>query len=446
METHEKKWEGLTPEEKREERFKTWLEAPDVIFDSPEAKKGYRERVTRLIKAFKLQEPDRVPVQLPVGYFPLYHSGGSLYKAMYEPDFVRQAYLKYIPEFKDYMDYFTASGINSGRGLEIIDYKLTVWPGHGLAENTSAFQFVENENMKAEEYDTLINNPSDWVMKTFMPRVMGTIAPFKDLPTLVSLLSKPTALITAAAQPSVRTAFQAIIDAGIEEEKIQKVNREINQAALAAGLPLIREAAAAVPFDVLGDYLRGTREIMMDIFRRPQKIHQALEKITELTIERVKVIGNDINTLAVGFPLHKGDDTFMSDKQFETFYWPMLKEIIQEITKEGLIVFLFAEGSYNNRLKQVADLPEGWVIWRFDRTDMFKAKQILGNQCCIVGNVPASLMCTGTPQEVKDYCRKLIETCGKGGGYILAGGASATKTNAANLKAMMAAAKESNIY
>ena len=26
-------------------------------------------------------------------------------------------------------------------------------------------------------------------------------------------------------------------------------------------------------------------------------------------------------------PLHKGDDTFMSDKQFDKFYWPSLQKL-----------------------------------------------------------------------------------------------------------------------
>ena len=33
----------------------------------------------------------------------------------------------------------------------------------------------------------------------------------------------------------------------------------------------------------------------------------------------------------------------------------------------------------------------------FDRTDMFKAKKVLGDNACIAGNVPASLLVTGTP-------------------------------------------------
>jgi broad specificity phosphatase PhoE len=65
----EKPWTDLTPDERREERFKKWL-APEGEFGSPEAGQAYRERVTRLIRAIRLQKPDRVPCILPSGFFP----------------------------------------------------------------------------------------------------------------------------------------------------------------------------------------------------------------------------------------------------------------------------------------------------------------------------------------------------------------------------------------
>ncbi|MFC1864038.1 uroporphyrinogen decarboxylase family protein [Thermodesulfobacteriota bacterium] len=56
------------------------------------------------------------------------------------------------------------------------------------------------------------------------------------------------------------------------------------------------------------------------------------------------------------------------------------------------------------------------------------------------------MLVKGTPVEVKEYCHKLIEDCGKGGGYILAPGASAEKAKPENLHAMMEAAKEYGRY
>ena len=136
----------------------------------------------------------------------------------------------------------------------------------------------------------------------------------------------------------------------------------------------------------------------------------------------------------------------MSQQQFDTFYWPSLKKVMDAFIQEGLLIWLFAEGSYNTRLESINVFPKGAVTWYFDRSDMAAAKRILGDKCCIQGNVPSSMMMTGTPQEVKEYCRKLIEVCGKGGGYILAGGSVAGNPKLENLKAMMEAAKEYGVY
>ena len=136
----------------------------------------------------------------------------------------------------------------------------------------------------------------------------------------------------------------------------------------------------------------------------------------------------------------------MSDARFLKFYWPSLRRFILALIEEGIMVSLFAEGKYNNRLELVKDIPRGWVMWHFDQTDMARAKAILGNIYALTGNVPSSLMCTGTPEQVKEYCRRLIETCAPGGGYILTGGASAAEVKAENLHAMMDAAREYGVY
>jgi uroporphyrinogen-III decarboxylase len=94
----------------------------------------------------------------------------------------------------------------------------------------------------------------------------------------------------------------------------------------------------------------------------------------------------------------------MSQKQFDTFYWPSLKKVMDAFIKEGLIQSMFAEGGYNTRLETVNEFEKGQVTWYFDKTDMAKAKRILGAKCAIQGNVPSSLLVTGTPEDTKEYC------------------------------------------
>ena len=123
-----------------------------------------------------------------------------------------------------------------------------------------------------------------------------------------------------------------------------------------------------------------------------------------------------------------------------------LRKVIIGLVEEGCIPLLFAEGRYNRRLDVIKDLPKGTVLWWFDQTDMARAKEILGDTACISGNVPTSLLCTGTAQAVKDYCRKIIEVCAAGGGFILTGGAAIDRGNPDNLHAMVEAVEEFGRY
>ena len=182
------------------------------------------------------------------------------------------------------------------------------------------------------------------------------------------------------------------------------------------------------------------------MFQRPDKLHEAMARIAPLAIDSAIASANAGDVPVVMMPLHKGADGFMSDKQYATFYWPTFKQVIMALVDEGIQVVLFAEGSYNTRFEYIKELPKGTTAWWFDQTDIARAKKELGDRVCIMGNVPTSLMMTGTPQEVKEHCRKLIEVCGKGGGYVLTGGANIDKGPAENMRAMMAAAREYGVY
>ena len=184
----------------------------------------------------------------------------------------------------------------------------------------------------------------------------------------------------------------------------------------------------------------------MDMHRQPEKLREAMDRLTPLTIKNAVSAVNASGGRSVFMPLHKGDDTHMSTRQFETYYWPSLKKVVLGLIEEGITPLLFAEGSYNNRLEIIKDLPGETVIWQFDRTDMVRAKEVIGGTSCIAGNVPTSLLVTGTATDVKEYCRKLIESCSKGGGFILTGGANLDRGKPENLRALMEAAREYGQY
>jgi uroporphyrinogen-III decarboxylase len=439
MET-EKKWADLTPVEKREQRYQWWL-SPDVKFSSPEAGEKYRERAQRFIDAYRVEKPDRVPVSLPVGNWPAYLAGTDLHTVMYDYDKLQKAWKRFYDEFE------TDSAVSPGmvlpaRAYDRLDYKLYSWPGHGLPKSSTGIQFVEGEYMKEEEYDLLIKDPSDFWMRFYIPRIFGAFESWKFLSPFTSIIEAPGAWFLPYTRPEMQASAQALVDVGKELAAWSQVIAEFNRWVQESGYPVPRMVFAKAPFDTIGDTLRGTKGIIRDLFRRPEKLMEAMDVVADFTIRQTVAAANATGGLIAIFPLHKGSDGFMSQKQFEKFYWPPLKKVVDALVNEGILPELFAEGSYTSRLETVNEFSKGAVSWLFDKTDMALAKKIVGKTCCISGNVPSSLMVTGGPNEVKEYCRKLIEVCAPGGGFILSGGAQVDQGNPDNLRAMMEAAKE----
>jgi uroporphyrinogen-III decarboxylase len=438
-------WAELTPEQKRQWRQNNFINR-DLKFISQQAKADYRIRAQRLVDAYNLKEPDRVPVNLPVADLPYRLYGITAYAAMYDFQKAVAACQEFNAKYAVELEYYATPLVIPAKALDILDYKLYAWPGNGLPSDAPGFQFLEGEYMKPEEYDDLIRDPSDYWLRTYMPRIFGTLASLRFFQPLTNIIEMPTGQIMALGNPQVKTTLRKILEASDVLEQRMQVFGPHAALGPASGFPSPNPGMCKAPFDILGDTLRGTAAIMKDMYRRPDKILAALDKITELFINALLESAKNPDLISVMFPLHKGADGWMSQKQFDTFYFPTLRKLIDALISEGLEVILFAEGSYNTRLDSVNVFPKSSVCWLFDQSDMVRAKKLLGDKCCIQGNVPSSLTVTGSPEDVKEYCRKLIEGCGKGGGYILSAGCTAENPKLDNLRAMLAAAKEYGVY
>jgi uroporphyrinogen-III decarboxylase len=275
---------------------------------------------------------------------------------------------------------------------------------------------------------------------------MGAFKPFAGIPSFSSWQGLPERLMFLLNHPAFGGFIRAMGEAARWQAIFQEVSLETTRQAFAKGFPMFRGGLAVVPFDVFADNLRGTHGIVMDMYRQPQKLHEAMEFVLPELLKNAIAMADATDCPVVMMPLHKGDDTFMSNKQFETFYWPTFRRLLLAMADEGLIPFPVAEGAYNRRLEYIADMPRSAVVWMFDQTDMAAAKKALGNISCICGNVPASLAYTGTAAEMKARCRRLIETCAPGGGFMLSGGTTFDMARPENMKVMMEAAKEYGIY
>ena len=441
----EKQGLEMTWQEKRAEKFKRWLFPPGAKFGTPEAEKKYKARATRMMKAIKMEIPDRVPVHITGGSMVAYNAGFTLQDLLYDYSKIKPAWIKWLQDYEQ--DSNDSPMFFSGKVHEILDYKVNKWPGHGLPDTATLQNFVEKEYMQADEYALLIKAPFAFGLRYFPPRTWGAFEPLANIPSLSSYQGLPQRLMMMCQDPAFQKLFKAIWKASREEAKFQKVAAECSQITLDMGFPPLMGGMMLAPFDTVADMLRGTRGSVLDMYRQPEKLLEALEVITERSLESAVGMVNMARSPVVFVPMHKGDDSFMSVKQFEKFYWPTFRKLLLGCINEGCVPMMVIDGSYNEaRLKIISELPRSSVVWTMEKTDMFTAKRILGNSACIAGNVTAAQLYTQTPQVIKEYCRKLIEVCGEGGGYILSLGSGIDKCNPANLHAIIEAAEEYGYY
>ncbi|MBN2238884.1 MAG: hypothetical protein JW712_03845 [Dehalococcoidales bacterium] len=439
-----KEWAEMTPEEKREVRFKKWLDAEDIEFVSPEAKEKYRERVSRLIKVVKMEKPDRIPLNIAPGAFPAIYRGGTLKEHMYDFSTVRGDFEKFHNEFD--MDFAMAPLAWPGKLFDIIDFKLMQWPGHGVPDDGTFFQYVEGVYMPEEEYDELINCPNDFYLRKILPRISGTMGPLQMLARFNPSFFVPVGFLAPFGMPEFQEMLKKLQEAaGVFFEWAGAVGGTVSMIH-GMGFPTWGSSLSLTAYDMIADFLRGTRGIMADMYRCPDKLLEAIEKFTPMTIELG--LSNEATEPCpiIFIPLHKGADTWMSNKQFEKFYWPCLKKLMMGLYEEGFVPFPLAEATYNNRLEIISDVPKGSVMWWFENVDMKRAKDIVGRQTSIAGGVQTSLLSAGTGQDIKDMVKQLVDDCGKDGGYMMSVSASVEQAKAENLHTLFEAVKEYGNY
>ncbi len=185
------------------------------------------------------------------------------------------------------------------------------------------------------------------------------------------------------------------------------------------GYPFVAGAFLFCAFDWISDFLRGLRGTSKDMYQVPDKLLAAINMITPLTIGGAITMARRTHINGAVIFLHRGSAGFMSEAQFAKFYWPCLKALIMGLIEAGIRPIVYTEGNYTPRLKYFQELPPKKFVMHYQDVDRKMAKKLLGDICCFWGNVPSTIMCTGTSQQVKEDVKELIDIFGDNGGLII---------------------------
>lgn len=408
----------------------------------------FKEREQRLLDAIALKEPDRVPIVPLFAFFNCYYSGITPGQAYSDPEKAISAWRTTIEDFQPDATYsvnFTIYAMDEV--LAGLDFKAMKWPGHGVSEDQS-FQFVEAEYMKADEYDELFKDPGSFFLRKMLPRLAGNLQGLAKLPPLetVALGYVWPSVLPVLTDPDVVRALETLLETSRRQAAWAKTFSTFAAELRDAGFPSIKEQTVLAPYDLVADNLRGTTGAAMDLLLQPENLKRAIRQLAQfmsaIGVSGAKSKGNP----RVFIPLHKGTDKFMSPKQFKEFYWPSLQQLILDLIAADCTPYLLIEGQYNTRLDVIRDVPRGKCIYHFEGTDIFEAKRVLGDTVCLMGNMPNSLLVTGSGDQVREHTKKLIDVCGDGGGYIMSSAALIDHALPKNVEIWMDTTREYGCY
>lgn len=355
----------------------------------------YQERLGRYVAAMEGRTPDRVPIRLSLGEVQAKHAGLSLQEVYYRWDKNIAAATKVISEldfdaFRRPPSLFWAA-MHDGVGTRSVAV-----PGLRMPEDTQ-YQYVEGEYMLPDDYDDFVADPTKWILTTYLPRIHEEFAEPGSYRANIALLKGMAA----------RSMFGQAMREG------ERLWRETY------GMPLATSGTTVAPFDLLGDTLRGMVGIMLDLHRRPDKIVAA----TEMLVPHCIFLGahgrGSCPELPVFMPLHRGAHPFLGPRQWDTYYWPSLKAVIEGMWTQGRRTLFFAEANWTPYLDRIATLPEHSIVFNLDQTDVDEALKTLGGRFCLSGGLPNYLLAYGSPGEVRDACKRLIDQLGSDGGFII---------------------------
>jgi uroporphyrinogen-III decarboxylase len=397
------------------ETMTTWVN-PDLTKSGEQL---FAERNQRVLDAFAMRVPDRIPINVGVSYL-VAEMGGVSHAEMYR-DTALCARLTVEAAKRFGPDNLLGPWHDPRPSLALGD-RMTKWPGYQLPDSSS-YQFDEHEFMKAADYPAFLEDHSDWAIRTYLPRAFSELAGLALLPPLgaslfgyYNIFNMP--VLTA---PPVQQAFAAINNAAAAQVAWIGEQVALNQQLADVGVPPIAWLASIIeaPFDFMSDTLRGMRGIFLDLRQRPDDLLAAEQKVLKFQVELAISTSKALGVPYTFIPLHRGSDGFMSIPQFERFYWPQLKDMILQLVDAGVTPVVYYEGVWDQRLEYLAQLPKGKTVGYFQSSDIFKVKEIAGEVMCIAGGMSNSLLRSGPASAIRELTHELCERAGKGGGFVM---------------------------
>ena len=390
----------------------------------------YQSRLNRYVTALRNGKPDMVPIRPFVAEFTGVHAGYTCQELAHDYHKAFAAARQCAADFD--WDAVVSNMVYVWTGLtQAIGLKYYGIPGIDIPANMG-FQYREPAQQQAfmqpDEYDQLIEDPTGFLLNVWLPRASASVCKKGEAVTEANNLSF---LKGGMAMMEYFSAFSP---------QAARLRAESGTVSAISGI-------FKAPMDIIADKLRGYLGLVEDLFERRDKVIAACEALMPHLCHVARMTADPQRLVPVGYWMHRGCVPFVSFDVFDNIYWATVKPIIEELWADGIQTLFYAEGKWDHHLEAFAKLPERSIVYHVDQGDIFKAHRILGEKFCLSGGLSNVTLGCGSPDDVREQCKKIIDGVARDGGYIM--DASAIVQNDAkveNVRAMTDFTREYGVY
>ncbi len=390
----------------------------------------YQQRLARYVTAMRNEKPDAVPIRPFVAEFTATYTGCTCQDVAHD---YRRAFDAAIRTATDFgWDAVVPNMVYVWTGLtQAAGLRYYAIPGLHIPADT-AFNYMEPSEdeafMKADEYDELIRDPTAFLYNTWLPRVSSEVR----RPGETATYRGHVALVKSAM--AMMQYFQAF------GPQIERLRTEAGAVSAIAGI-------FKAPLDILADKLRGYIGLTLDIASQPAKVRAACEALAPHLCHVGLSTADPAKQVPIGYWMHRTCVPFIHPSTFRDIHWPTVKPVLEEFWKHGHQTLLYAEGRWNHHFDAFRELPERSIVFHCDQDDIFEVHRRLHDRFALSGGIPNVLLSFGKPEEVREFCRRVLREVAEAGGYILdAGAIMQNDTRVENLEVLTETARQEGGY
>jgi uroporphyrinogen-III decarboxylase len=364
----------------------------------------WQERFTRIQKAIRLEPVDRVPVvYMGVAFAPRY-MGMSIAEFCADPDAALEVTLAAMERMGGW------EGCNLPGGGRIAPALTGLWMSHIAQPGVelppdSLWQVQEAEVMTHADYDTILSKGWNAFLMEYLPRVINPQEFFDNINWMMA-----------------------------NGERRWRLYQE-------KGYVIVCDAPAMpnLPFE----YLCGGRsmtQFFFDLYRMPDKVQAVMDVILEETLAGFEALPPAPGIGGTWLGGWRSASALVAPKLWDRFVWPYVVKIAEALIAKGITPVLHWDQDWTRDLGRLRELPAKKCVLNPDgMSDMKKFKELVGDHMAMMGDVPASLLAAGTPDDVYQYTQGLIELF-EGRGLIVCPGCDAPiNAKPENMEALVAA-------